>query len=521
MKQAALFFISFVFLSLLIGFNVYSSFKNFGQLVYPLDDAYIHMAISKNLQQHGVWGVTRFEFSSTSSSPLYTILLSLSFALLGIKIWLPLVINWLVAAIVLWLVSKINFRFMKGKAAIIFNLLFIALVPLSGMAMLGMEHTLQILFCTLFLWLSYKKWNNESVSDLVYAAVAMLAVASRYESVFLIGLIAAAWLFVFKNWKQTILLAFAIALPICIFGIYAMSKGGYFVPNSLLAKSNYVNGGIVGFVAEVSKKILFNSLLAALVFLPAIYWIFFPIRSVSELKKSASHLIMLVVGITSIAHQVLASFGWMFRYEAYLIALLFIAIAITWNDWKIIFQQRSFVSRIIIFVFSAVLLFPILTRIQIPSFTNRAIKNINDQQLQMAKFVQQGFPLSGIAMNDIGATTFFNDDVKLFDLEGLGTLEILKIKKQFDSTFLKNYVAKHNIEIGIFYTHLYKGKIPASWEQVGTWEIQDRFVSAGSEVGFYAINPAVKEKLIEALQQYASSLPKSVVQKGIYINVEE
>src|SRR6266851_2122500 len=42
-------------------------------LVYPLDDAYIHMAIAKNLAQHGVWGVTSHEFTSCSSSPLWII----------------------------------------------------------------------------------------------------------------------------------------------------------------------------------------------------------------------------------------------------------------------------------------------------------------------------------------------------------------------------------------------------------------------------------------------------------------
>jgi|ADGO01.1.fsa_nt_gi hypothetical protein len=47
MRQPVLFLISLVFLLLLIGVNVSGSYKYFGELVYPLDDAYIHMAISK------------------------------------------------------------------------------------------------------------------------------------------------------------------------------------------------------------------------------------------------------------------------------------------------------------------------------------------------------------------------------------------------------------------------------------------------------------------------------------------
>ena len=60
---------SITFLLILLTLALRSINEN-GLLVYTLDDPYIHMAIAKNLVTHGVFGVTRFSFSSSTSSPL-------------------------------------------------------------------------------------------------------------------------------------------------------------------------------------------------------------------------------------------------------------------------------------------------------------------------------------------------------------------------------------------------------------------------------------------------------------------
>ena len=50
------------------GFWWWSIRINNGNLVYASDDAYIHMAIAKNVVQHHLWGFTPFGFTSASSS---------------------------------------------------------------------------------------------------------------------------------------------------------------------------------------------------------------------------------------------------------------------------------------------------------------------------------------------------------------------------------------------------------------------------------------------------------------------
>ena len=61
-----------------------------GNLIYPLDDTYIHLAIAKNFVLHGVWGVTKYAFTSSISSPFFTLLVAIAFRLTGVQEWVPL-----------------------------------------------------------------------------------------------------------------------------------------------------------------------------------------------------------------------------------------------------------------------------------------------------------------------------------------------------------------------------------------------------------------------------------------------
>ena len=64
-----------------------------GALVYWIEDAYIHLAMARSLLEHGVYGVTPHEFTTSSSSPLWVLLLSAAMALAGPDARLPLALN--------------------------------------------------------------------------------------------------------------------------------------------------------------------------------------------------------------------------------------------------------------------------------------------------------------------------------------------------------------------------------------------------------------------------------------------
>lgn len=85
--------------------------QNQGHLVYAIDDCYIHMAISKNIAQHGVWGVTKYGFTSSSSSLLWTLLLSFIYFLVGVNEVTPFILNVIFATLTICLVYVLLRRY--------------------------------------------------------------------------------------------------------------------------------------------------------------------------------------------------------------------------------------------------------------------------------------------------------------------------------------------------------------------------------------------------------------------------
>src|SRR5580658_2443457 len=65
-----------------------------GHFIYPLDDVYINMAMAKNVALHGVWGISPYQFTSSTSTPLFVLLLSAIYRVVGPSTYAPLLISW-------------------------------------------------------------------------------------------------------------------------------------------------------------------------------------------------------------------------------------------------------------------------------------------------------------------------------------------------------------------------------------------------------------------------------------------
>src|SRR5438128_7668957 len=114
-----------------------------GHFVYPLDDTYIHMAIAKNAAVHHVWGITRYEVTSSTSSPLWTLLLALTYTMVGVDAPAPIVWNAVAATLVVVTTDRL-LRARGARSPLVFAVVLAMIfgAALPTLTFVGMEHTL-------------------------------------------------------------------------------------------------------------------------------------------------------------------------------------------------------------------------------------------------------------------------------------------------------------------------------------------------------------------------------------------
>jgi len=198
-----------------------------GTIAYPLDDAFINLTLAKNLAFEHVWGITKYSFTSVSTSLLYPFILAIIYLVTGTSLFIPLLLNALVAMGFLrvlhhWLIRQ-N---IKPMGQLLILLAVIYLTPLPLLVVSGMEYVVELLFTFLFLS------NLIEINRKTYL-YAILMLTSSYETLPIL-LIACIFLVVRRQWWEAIKLLFISVLPLYLFGLLSITHHNYFVPNPLV-----------------------------------------------------------------------------------------------------------------------------------------------------------------------------------------------------------------------------------------------------------------------------------------------
>jgi hypothetical protein len=502
--------------------------------VYALDDAYIHMAMAKNFARHGVWGVTPYQFTSASSSPLWTFLLSAIYFVFGVNNVTPLVLNILFATL---LVVALGWTFESFAKAlprpyvlgIFLSVIFCA--PIPSLIFTGLEHVLQTVVTLTFVcyasWLLAGRAANSRLSGATLVLLGLLASTARYEGLFAVAVVAFL-LCLRRRWWLVFHLLFWSALPLFLIGLVSVRHGWFWLPNSVVLKGNLPLGPgerVVGFAAHVVANFTLSGLrvgrLMAVSFLLMLYRF-----TKGKGKDDPLQLLMGIFVATSILHFVLASAGWLYRYEAYLVAMGLVAVAAPLYEFVQRFP-RTFRMTAGEWAGLAALALTILTTNLLWSagdnslrMTVRATNNIYNWHYHMGLFVQRYYQGSALAVNDLGAVNFMAD-IQCTDFHGLADLDVARamLLKRFDPQFMDALARSREVRVALVddnWLGLYGGT-PREWLLAGRWKFNDRVILPSPALSFYTLTEAARVQLMANLRDFSSRLPAGVEQFGPYI----
>lgn len=500
-----------------------------GTFAYPIDDVFIHLTIARNLAYHGVWGVSGHEFASAASSLLYPLILAIAIKIAGAHIILPFIANVLAGIIFLFVLqSCLDKQGVTGMAQLWVILAVIFFVPLPILAIGGMEHIFQLLFTFLFitsfsealsnLIQSGKKEWNFPWTVYLYGA---LMTATRYEGLLLLG-IACLIVMIHRQIFPALQLALLCALPVLLFGIYSLSQGSYFFPNSVLLKSGAPPVTVTGleeFIkVDFPLKLFYNTnykLVAdqrLLFLLPLTYLVFN-----KQIRDNSPYKYMLVVLMAgTFIHIFTTGYSHFPRYEAYLIGCsVAIMGAVTAKYRKEVFSQQPLLTRWIAGLSILLLFCPLILRTTtISGEIRQACINVYEQQFQMGQFLHNYYFHDPVAIGDIGAVSYYTDGTNL-DMAGLANLDVAASRRRHYNTpdFMDWLSKKDSVKIAIVYDFLNDPRLLSRWVKVANWQIPNNVACGDDNVTFYAVEKDAAPALKENLLAFQKSLPGDVIVK--------
>lgn len=492
-----------------------------GVFVYPRDDTYIHMAISAELAEHGLWSLDGKGFESCSSSPLYTILLALGFLIFGKSVFVPLFWNVLAGIGLLGAFNRVWSRYALGPKSRLLGVVgLIFLAPLPALMLSGLEHTLQIWIDFAFVITAMQLWEGKHSRGMVVKllVLGMLVTGIRYEGMFLVAV--GGGLFLLRgNWKMGLGIWVAGACSVVGFGLFAHLNGAHFFPNSLLVKGNVppitsISGMAYWLFFGISKFYRYPHVWALLLWMLVLLW--WQRRKQYAWTLGVLYLSCVTIG-TLLIHVFFAEIGNYYRYEAYVVVLAWASLSgVLPVVWRSIREMRAggwdsiLIGGLVVGVFAL----PFMLRTG-HSFANypQAVKNIYEQQYQMAQFLQQYYPNAVVVANDVGAINYYTN-IDVVDLVGIGSQEVLdevlRNGGALETDFIAQLADESQAVCALVYDSWFPNQLPDSWAKVGEWEIQGNVTCGDAIVSFYGIDETERTTFRKHWNDFSQTLPNDV-----------
>jgi hypothetical protein len=430
---------------------------------------------------------------------LWTLLLALAYAAFGVHDAVPLVLNIALGLAMLWLTDVYLARWSLPPLIRAVTLVGVVIVTNAvGMVLMGMEHLLHLL---LTIWLAAAAADALSAITAtraqsrigVLCILAALLSLSRYEGAFLVGVVCVGFL-ARRLYLRGVLLVAAAALPVVTYGLISMANGGLFLPNSLLLKA----GGAAASPLAVLFKGVGTDDIAFFRSNPALLWLVGAALSAALIHWVLTRRlweprvllpIWLVLIVLLHGHFVFSSTFWAYRYDAYLLGFGIVAVAVglSRDGHGSRSTRRTLIATAIAAALVAVTSNPgasLMARQEIAGVRNTFLEHV-----LTARFVRQYYPRDVVAVNDLGAVTYFTS-APVLDVVGLGDIEPLLISRRtggYTADDVHAWIGAHDARIALIQIDWswIAPRVPATWTRVAEVTVPTH----GQHIGFFAVDP--------------------------------
>ncbi len=466
---------------------------NEGTFTYSLDDAYIHLALGRQISQ-GHYGINAGEFSAPSSSILWPLLLSPFASLTGYAL-VPFLINLAAAVLILLVCGRFFSRLFRADVhrpwGPILTLLMIPAFNLIGLVFTGMEHTLQLLLALLIAEGLVRGQEGDPPGWGFYAAL-VLGPLIRYENTVL-SLIGLFWLFQHHQRTAAWTLSLIVAGLMAGFSLFLHAHALGWLPASIHAKSITLFGGHSSLWSNVLTNLGQRQALVLLLSL-------IPLLA-AMITRPSSRLLTALSVCAVVAHLLLGRFGWADRYEIYILGFVLFILAYLYGPT---------VMKKPLWIPGGVYVILVLPFALNWLYTPLGCNNIYQQQQQMARF-SRDYVQAPVAVNDLGCVAFHADHYVL-DVWGLASPEALTLKRrQSSAVWMDSLAQRHGVKLAMIYDHYYP-LLPKQWVCIGKLFLGRRKVTTDQTVvSFYAVKPEIAAQLHAQLRLFSATLPSGVV----------
>lgn len=502
-----------------------------GELVYAIDDPYIHLALAETFARTGTWGLQPGVFESASSAPLWTFGLSLLVRVPGVPAtWWPLIANVAAGLWLLWTVSGLPVVERLGRrrpllAAVVLLPVSLGMVPL---ALLGMEHLLHAALVAQALVLLGLLATGRGRARTATALLVVVAAGClvRFETVFVAGGLAGGVLWAgapptspnrphrraIGGWPLAVAILAAAGLTVGAHALWNTSHGQYPVPNSVAAKSTFGEGFPIDagrVVEQATEDPAFDLVLVvAVVAVATTGWR-------ERARRPAAPLVAATVTALGTLTLATVSAQSLDRYQAFAIVALVIGLVTFAIDLPPPARPRwlpgADPTRSLAIGLAGVLL--ALTVLRLPVLVEVASSSggIHRQQEQMGRFLAEHYDGRPIMVNDLGWVAYLHEG-PILDLAGLGSHEVVRAQKErrLDQAFVERQVAAQGTEVAVVFERYFGAALPADWVRVGRWCLEGAAITNGDRcVAWYAPERRA-DRLHDELASFTASLPDGV-----------